>query len=36
MNPIEGLRRGMEVISSEFPIRVPVGEMVLGRMFNVL
>lgn len=36
MNPIEGLKRGMEVIATEFPIRVPVGEMVLGRMFNVL
>lgn len=36
MNPIEGLKRGMEVVATEFPIRVPVGEMVLGRMFNVL
>lgn len=36
MNPIDGLKRGMGVISTESPIRVPVGEKVLGRMFNVL
>ncbi|MDD5769405.1 MAG: F0F1 ATP synthase subunit beta [Candidatus Gracilibacteria bacterium] len=36
MNPVEGLKRGIEVISTESPIRVPVGEKVLGRMFNVL
>ncbi|MBW7954314.1 F0F1 ATP synthase subunit beta [Candidatus Gracilibacteria bacterium] len=36
MNPVDGLKRGMEVTATEFPIRVPVGEEVLGRMFNVL
>lgn len=36
MNPVEGLKRGMEVTATEFPIRVPVGENVLWRMFNVL
>ncbi len=32
----EGLSRGLEVISTEAPIKVPVGKAVLGRMFNVL
>ena len=36
MGPIEGLVRGMEVISTEKPIEVPVGRATLGRMFNVL
>ena len=36
MGPTEGLVRGMEVISLEHPISVPVGEKTLGRMFNVL
>ncbi len=36
MGPTEGLTRGMEVISNEEPISVPVGEATLGRMFNVL
>ncbi|NDK08036.1 F0F1 ATP synthase subunit beta [Candidatus Gracilibacteria bacterium] len=36
MNPVEGLKRGMEVVALESPIRAPVGESVLGRMFNVL
>ena len=36
MNPIDGLKRGLEVIATENPIRVPVWENVLGRMFNVL
>lgn len=36
MGPTEGLVRGMEVISLEHPIEVPVGEKTLGRMFNVL
>ncbi len=36
MGPTEGLVRGMEVISTEAPIQVPVGEETLGRMFNVL
>ena len=36
MGPTEGLVRGMEVISLEKPIEVPVGKVTLGRMFNVL
>ncbi|MGM9873668.1 MAG: F0F1 ATP synthase subunit beta [Bacilli bacterium] len=36
MGPTEGLVRGMEVVSLEHPIEVPVGEKTLGRMFNVL
>ena len=36
MGPTEGLVRGMEVISLEKPISVPVGRKTLGRMFNVL
>ena len=36
MGPTEGLVRGMEVISTDAPISVPVGEATLGRMFNVL
>ncbi len=36
MGPTEGLVRGMEVISTDSPIKVPVGEKTLGRMFNVL
>ncbi|MCD8204671.1 MAG: F0F1 ATP synthase subunit beta [Coprobacillus sp.] len=36
MGPTEGLVRGMEVISLEAPIQVPVGDETLGRIFNVL
>lgn len=36
MGPTEGLVRGMEVISTEKPIEVPVGKETLGRIFNVL
>ncbi len=36
MGPTEGLVRGMEVISTDAPISVPVGRETLGRMFNVL
>ncbi len=36
MGPTEGLVRGMEAISTEKPIEVPVGEATLGRIFNVL
>lgn len=32
----DGLKRGMEVKKTGFPIRVPVGEKTLGRLFNVL
>ncbi len=36
MGPTDGLVRGMEVINTENPITIPVGDMTLGRMFNVL
>ena len=35
MSSTEGLKRGMEVINTGEPIQVPVGEAVLGRVFNV-
>ncbi|MDR2601187.1 MAG: F0F1 ATP synthase subunit beta [Spirochaetaceae bacterium] len=35
MSATEGLARGMAVEDTNNPIRVPVGEAVLGRMFNV-
>jgi len=35
MTATEGLRRGLEVEDSGSPIRVPVGEEILGRMFSV-
>ena len=36
MGPTDGLVRGMEVIATGGPITVPVGEVTLGRIFNVL
>jgi F-type H+-transporting ATPase subunit beta len=36
LSPSEGLGRGMEVLDTGGPISVPVGDAVLGRMFNVL
>ncbi|QFR39615.1 F0F1 ATP synthase subunit beta [Candidatus Gracilibacteria bacterium 28_42_T64] len=36
MNNVDGLQRGIEVEATGSPISVPVGEEVLGRMFNVL
>jgi F-type H+-transporting ATPase subunit beta len=36
MSSSEGLKRGMEVVDTGGPISVPVGEAVLGRVFNVL
>ncbi|MBC7503439.1 F0F1 ATP synthase subunit beta [Candidatus Gracilibacteria bacterium] len=36
MNPVDGVQRGLIVVATEAPISVPVGEAVLGRMFNVL
>jgi F-type H+-transporting ATPase subunit beta len=36
MDMSEGLVRGMEVIATGGPIQVPVGEEVLGRIFNVI
>ena len=36
MSSTDGLVRGMECIDTGSPIEVPVGDEVLGRMFNVL
>jgi F-type H+-transporting ATPase subunit beta len=36
MAATEGLSRGLEAADTGHPIRVPVGEAVLGRMFNVI
>ncbi|MDR3338428.1 MAG: F0F1 ATP synthase subunit beta [Treponema sp.] len=35
MEATEGLSRGLQVVDTGYPIRVPVGEAVLGRMFSV-
>lgn len=36
IDPVEGLWRGMSVYDTGGPIKVPVGEGVLGRIFNVI
>ena len=36
MEGTEGLRRGLEAVDTGKPISVPVGDVVLGRLFNVL
>ena len=36
MSATEGLRRGLDVIDTGNPITIPVGEITLGRIFNVL
>ena len=36
MGSTDGLKRGMEVIDTGAPIKVPVGKETLGRMFNLL
>jgi len=36
MSSTSGLRRGLQVVDTGYPIRVPVGPSTLGRMFNVL
>lgn len=36
MESTEGLKRGVKAIDTGKPIKVPVGEKVLGRLFNVL
>jgi F-type H+/Na+-transporting ATPase subunit beta len=36
MGSTDGLRRGIDAIDTEAPIKVPVGEITLGRMFNLL
>lgn len=35
MGATDGLKRGMEVVDTGSPIKVPVGEKTLGRIFNV-
>ena len=35
LSPSEGLSKDMEVVSEGGPIKVPVGDQVLGRLFNV-
>lgn len=35
LTPVQGVSRGMKVIDTGFPIKVPVGENTLGRVFNV-
>ncbi len=36
MGSTAGLRRGLPVLDTKHPIRVPVGQQTLGRLFNVL
>ena len=36
MNPIDGVQRWLDVVATGAAIKAPVGENVLGRMFNVL
>jgi F-type H+-transporting ATPase subunit beta len=36
MEATEGLSRGLDVVDTGRPIQVPVGEAILGRMFNVI
>lgn len=36
MGPTDGVARGAEVVDTGAPISVPVGEVTLGRMFNVV
>jgi len=36
MGTTDGIKRGMEVLDTGFPIKVPVGPGTLGRIFNVL
>ena len=36
MGSSEGLRRGLSVVNTNFPIKVPVGKETLGRIMDVL
>lgn len=36
MSSTDGLKRGMKVLNTEAPIKVPVGDGILGRILNVL
>ena len=35
MDSTDGLHRGMEAVSTDFPIRMPVGQQIRGRVLNV-
>lgn len=35
-SPTEGMTRGLEAVATGKPVMVPVGEMITGRMFNVM
>jgi F-type H+-transporting ATPase subunit beta len=36
MDSTDGLRRGMDVVATGSPIKMPVGEVIKGRLFNVV
>ncbi|HRN43053.1 MAG TPA: F0F1 ATP synthase subunit beta, partial [Vicingus sp.] len=36
MDASDGLRRGMEVVATGAPIKMPIGEKIRGRLFNVV
>lgn len=36
MDSTDGLSRGMEVVATGSPIRMPIGEQIRGRLFNVV
>ena len=36
MDSTDGLRRGMEVTSTDSPIKMPIGDQIKGRLFNVV
>ena len=36
MDASDGLRRGMEVVNTGMPIKMPIGEEINGRLFNVV
>ncbi len=36
MGPTDGLRRNMDVVATGSPIKMPIGEQVKGRLFNVI
>ena len=36
MSSTDGLRRGMKVVNTNEPIKIPVGKAILGRILNVI
>lgn len=36
MDSSDGLRRGMDVVATGMPIKMPIGEQVKGRLYNVV